>query len=117
MGHDSPRDGAEIAWTTISPYRFCVSAKIVAGAFRPERRAETEATRWCRTFIDGCLLGTLVWKYSTARVRHGCPMKPGTKIVSVAALPELQTAIKDFDGNKTLAVLFWIVSYGIRSQA
>jgi len=44
-------------------------------------------------------------------------MKPGTKIVSVAALPELQTAIKDFDGNKTLAVLFWIVSYGIRSQA
>lgn len=44
-------------------------------------------------------------------------VKPGMKIVSVAALPEPQTAIKDFDGDKFLTVLFWIVSAGIRSQA
>ena len=44
-------------------------------------------------------------------------MKPGTKIVSVAALPEPQTAIKDFDGNRILAALFWLISLRIRSQA
>ena len=44
-------------------------------------------------------------------------MKPGTKIVSVAALPEPQTAIKDLDGSRALAVLFWIISYSIRSRA
>src|SRR6267142_2617053 len=44
-------------------------------------------------------------------------MKPGTRIVSVAALPEPQTAIKDLGGSRTLAVLFWIISYGIRSRA
>jgi NADPH:quinone reductase-like Zn-dependent oxidoreductase len=44
-------------------------------------------------------------------------MKPGTKIVSVAALPEPQTAIKDLGGSRALAVLFWIISYGIRSRA
>jgi alcohol dehydrogenase len=44
-------------------------------------------------------------------------MKPGTKIVSVAALPEPQTAIKDLDGRRFLAVLFWIISQKIRSRA
>jgi alcohol dehydrogenase len=44
-------------------------------------------------------------------------MKPGTRIVSVAALPEPQTAIKDLGGRRVLAVVFWIISYGIRSRA
>jgi len=43
-------------------------------------------------------------------------MKPGTKIVSVAALPEPQTAI-DLGGSRALAALFWTISYGIRSRA
>src|SRR5258707_14921137 len=44
-------------------------------------------------------------------------MKPGTRIVSVAALPEPQTAIRDLGGRRALAVVFWIISYGIRSRA
>jgi len=44
-------------------------------------------------------------------------MKPGTKIVSVAALPEPQTAIKDLGGRRTLSAIFWIISYGIRYRA
>jgi NADPH:quinone reductase-like Zn-dependent oxidoreductase len=44
-------------------------------------------------------------------------MKPGTKIVSVAAIPEPQTAIKDLAGRRALAALFWFASYGIRSRA
>src|SRR6202035_4188468 len=44
-------------------------------------------------------------------------MKPGTKVVSVAALPEPQTAIKDLGGGRALSALFWIISYGIRSRA
>src|SRR6202047_5422443 len=44
-------------------------------------------------------------------------MKPGTKIVSIAALPEPQTAIKDLAGGRTLTAMFWIISYGIRSRA
>ena len=44
-------------------------------------------------------------------------MKPGTGIVSVAALPEPQTAIRDLGGRRALAVVFWIISYGIRSRA
>jgi NADPH:quinone reductase-like Zn-dependent oxidoreductase len=44
-------------------------------------------------------------------------MKPGTKIVSVAALPEPQTAIRDLGGRRVLAGLFWLVSYGLRSRA
>jgi len=44
-------------------------------------------------------------------------MKPGASIVSVAALPEPQTAIKDLGRRRALAALFWIVSYGIRSRA
>ncbi len=44
-------------------------------------------------------------------------MKPGTKVVSIAALPEPQTALKDLGGRRILAALFWIISYGIRSRA
>jgi alcohol dehydrogenase len=44
-------------------------------------------------------------------------MKPGTKIVSVAAVPEPQSAIKDLAGGRALAAMFWIISYGIRSRA
>jgi NADPH:quinone reductase-like Zn-dependent oxidoreductase len=44
-------------------------------------------------------------------------MKPGTMIVSVAALPEPQTAIWDLGGRRALAALFWLISYGIRSRA
>jgi NADPH:quinone reductase-like Zn-dependent oxidoreductase len=44
-------------------------------------------------------------------------MKPGAKIVSVAALPEPQTALKDIGGRRVLAALFWIISYGIRARA
>jgi NADPH:quinone reductase-like Zn-dependent oxidoreductase len=44
-------------------------------------------------------------------------MKPGTKIVSIAALPEPQTAIKDLGRRGALAAMFWIISYGIRSRA
>lgn len=44
-------------------------------------------------------------------------MKPGTKIVPVAGLPEPQTALKDWGGSRPLAALFWIASFGIRSQA
>jgi NADPH:quinone reductase-like Zn-dependent oxidoreductase len=44
-------------------------------------------------------------------------VKPGGKIVSVAALPEPQTAIKDLGGRRALSVLFWIISYAIRSRA
>jgi alcohol dehydrogenase len=44
-------------------------------------------------------------------------MKPGTKIVSVAAVPEPQTAIKDLGGRRALSAIFWLISYGIRSRA
>ena len=44
-------------------------------------------------------------------------MKPGTKIVSVAALPEPQTAITDLGGRRALAAIFWLISYGIRARA
>jgi NADPH:quinone reductase-like Zn-dependent oxidoreductase len=44
-------------------------------------------------------------------------MKPGTRIVSIAARPEPQTAIKDLAGRRVLAAMFWIISYGIRSRA
>src|SRR6202163_3027707 len=44
-------------------------------------------------------------------------MRPGTKIVSVAALPEPQTAIRDLGGRRALSVIFWLISYGIRSRA
>jgi NADPH:quinone reductase-like Zn-dependent oxidoreductase len=44
-------------------------------------------------------------------------MKPGTRIVSVAALPEPQTAIRDLGDRRILSVMFWLISYGIRSRA
>jgi NADPH:quinone reductase-like Zn-dependent oxidoreductase len=44
-------------------------------------------------------------------------MKPGTKVVSVAGVPEPQMAIKDLGGRRVLAALLWIISYGIRSRA
>jgi NADPH:quinone reductase-like Zn-dependent oxidoreductase len=44
-------------------------------------------------------------------------MKPGTKIVSIAAIPEPQTAIKDLGGSRALYAMFWIISYGVRSRA
>lgn len=44
-------------------------------------------------------------------------MKPGAKVVSVAGVPEPQTAIKDLGGRRALAAAFWIISYGIRSRA
>jgi NADPH:quinone reductase-like Zn-dependent oxidoreductase len=44
-------------------------------------------------------------------------MKPGATIVSVGAVPEPQTAIRDLDGNRLLAAAFWIISLGIRARA
>jgi NADPH:quinone reductase-like Zn-dependent oxidoreductase len=44
-------------------------------------------------------------------------MKPGTQVVSVAGMPEPQTATKDLGGRPILAVLFWIISAGIRLRA
>jgi alcohol dehydrogenase len=44
-------------------------------------------------------------------------MKPGTKIVSVAAVPEPQTAMKDLGGRRILSAIFWLISYSIRSRA
>jgi NADPH:quinone reductase-like Zn-dependent oxidoreductase len=44
-------------------------------------------------------------------------MKPGAKIVSVAALPEPQTAIKDLKASRILAAIFWLISCRIRLRA
>lgn len=44
-------------------------------------------------------------------------MRPGTKIVSIAAVPEPQTAIKDLGGRRALSAAFWIMSYSTRSRA
>jgi alcohol dehydrogenase len=44
-------------------------------------------------------------------------MKPGARIVSVAALPEPQTAIRDLGGRRVLSAVFWLISYAIRSRA
>src|ERR1700726_1251557 len=44
-------------------------------------------------------------------------MKPGANIVSIAGVPEPQTAIKDLGGRRALAAVFWIISYAIRSRA
>src|ERR1700693_27522 len=44
-------------------------------------------------------------------------MKPGTRIVSVAAIPEPQTAIRDLGGRRVLSAIFWVISYGIRLRA
>lgn len=44
-------------------------------------------------------------------------MKPGTRIVSVAAVPEPQTARQDLGGRRILAGAFWAMSYGVRQRA
>jgi NADPH:quinone reductase-like Zn-dependent oxidoreductase len=44
-------------------------------------------------------------------------MKPGARIVSIAAVPEPQTAIKDLAGGRVLSAMFRIISYGVRSRA
>jgi NADPH:quinone reductase-like Zn-dependent oxidoreductase len=44
-------------------------------------------------------------------------MKPGARIVSIAALPEPRAALEDLGGRRVLAALFWIASYAIRSRA
>jgi NADPH:quinone reductase-like Zn-dependent oxidoreductase len=44
-------------------------------------------------------------------------MRPGTRIVSIAAVPEPQTAINDLGGRRALSAVFWIMSYRIRSRA
>jgi len=44
-------------------------------------------------------------------------MRPGAKIVSVGAVPEPQTAIRDLGGRWALSAAFWLISYGIRSRA
>jgi NADPH:quinone reductase-like Zn-dependent oxidoreductase len=44
-------------------------------------------------------------------------MKPGTRIVSVAGVPEPQTALRDLGGRGVLAALFWAISYGVRRRA
>lgn len=43
-------------------------------------------------------------------------VKPGATVVSVAALPEPQTATRDL-GRPLLAALFWFVSYRLRAAA
>jgi NADPH:quinone reductase-like Zn-dependent oxidoreductase len=44
-------------------------------------------------------------------------LKPGSKVVSVAGMPEPQTAWKDLDAPAWMTVLFWAASLGIRSRA
>jgi NADPH:quinone reductase-like Zn-dependent oxidoreductase len=44
-------------------------------------------------------------------------MKPGAKVVSVAGIPEPQTAYKDLERGWALAALFWIASFKVRAQA
>jgi alcohol dehydrogenase len=44
-------------------------------------------------------------------------MKPGTRIVSVAAVPEPQMALRDLGGRRFLAAVFWVISYGVRQRA
>jgi NADPH:quinone reductase-like Zn-dependent oxidoreductase len=44
-------------------------------------------------------------------------LSPDPKIVSIAAIPEPQTAIRDLGGRRALSAIFWLISYGIRSRA
>jgi alcohol dehydrogenase len=44
-------------------------------------------------------------------------MKPGTTVVSIAAIPEPQTAIRDLGDRRALAAIFWFMSFSIRSRA
>jgi alcohol dehydrogenase len=44
-------------------------------------------------------------------------VKPGSTVVSVAALPEPLTATKDLGRGPALAALFWLASFGLRAKA
>lgn len=44
-------------------------------------------------------------------------VKPGGRVVSIAALPEPRTATKDLDRSWPLASLFWFASFGLRRKA
>lgn len=44
-------------------------------------------------------------------------MEPGATIVSVAGTPEPKTALKDLDGRRLLAAIFWLISYKTRQKA
>ncbi|MCQ0970028.1 NADP-dependent oxidoreductase [Paracoccus sp. TK19116] len=44
-------------------------------------------------------------------------VKPGGTVVSVAALPEPQTALKDLGRGRRLAALFWLISFPLRKAA
>lgn len=44
-------------------------------------------------------------------------VKPGGTVVSVAGLPEPQTALQDLGGRRGLAALFWLISLGLRAKA
>ncbi|MGQ0610648.1 MAG: NADP-dependent oxidoreductase [Paracoccaceae bacterium] len=44
-------------------------------------------------------------------------MRPGAKLVSVAGLPEPQTALRDLGNRRMLAALFWLISLGLRRRA
>ncbi len=44
-------------------------------------------------------------------------VKRGATVVSIAGVPEPQTASKDLQAGPTLATLFWAASWGIRRQA
>lgn len=44
-------------------------------------------------------------------------VKAGAKVVSIAALPEPQTALKDLGRGNMLAALFWLASYRLRAEA
>lgn len=63
--------------------------------------------------MDGAfdLLGGETLKKSFAVVKRG------GKVVSIAAMPEPETARKDLERGPFLAALFWFASYGLRAQA
>ncbi|MEV8148316.1 NADP-dependent oxidoreductase [Arthrobacter sp. NPDC080073] len=44
-------------------------------------------------------------------------LKPGSKVVSIAGMPEPQTALKDLAAPAWTTALFWAISLGIRSRA
>lgn len=44
-------------------------------------------------------------------------VKPGGRVVSIAALPEPRTATKDLGRGWPLAALFWFASFGLRRKA
>ncbi len=44
-------------------------------------------------------------------------VKRGGKVVSIAGMPEPETARKDLGRGAVLTALFWIASYGLRAQA